>query len=298
YTITATNNDLTLTYPVIVEDTLVPELTYYSHVASQGTFDSATGIWDVGDLGPGASAVLTLQARIAEGTAGTVLNNSARIENALGIGTDSRPTNDVARADVSVRGGGTSEGGAAGVAGALGLPSLSAFDPALSKVGQLQPGGIGLTGEKITWTINITNNGTATAYNVPLVDTVESEMRVDSADISKGSVAINGQTVSFTIPSLAPGETVTAHIYTTVLTSPLDGLFTNEASIIVPDGAGGAMVLANVKANVSGVGTLPSTGYPPDEQSGFNPWWVIILAAALLLVLTLGKVVVNRRTNI
>ena len=59
------------------------------------------------------------------------------------------------------------------VATALGL-----FDPALSKVGVLQPGGIGLPGEQLTWTITLTNTGTGTATNIPVVDTLPDALRI------------------------------------------------------------------------------------------------------------------------
>lgn len=144
-----------------------------------------------------------------------------------------------------------------------GMPSLSLFDPALSKVGVLQPGGIGLPGEQLTWTITLTNTGTGTGTNIPVVDTLPDALRIDSATTSKGTVTISGQTVTFLIDSIAPGETVEMQIVTTVLTSPLDGLFINEAVIAVPDGTGGTTILDRARATVSGVSALPSTGYPP-----------------------------------
>jgi uncharacterized repeat protein (TIGR01451 family) len=239
-------------------------------------------------------ATLEIRANPAVGTAGQTITNTATIEGTLGTTAlrvaDAVPADNTASATLTVAGG--TSGGGTGAAGALGLADLSLFDPALSKVGVLSAGGIGLPGEQITWTLSLTNNGTATAYNVPLSDTIRSEMRVDSADISKGSVAINGQTVSFTIPSIAPGETVTAHIYTTVLSSPLDGLFTNEAILKVGD-----TILASAQASVSGVGVLPSTGYPPKEATGPNPWLLASIAAVLALVLTLGGMMIRRRTN-
>jgi len=96
-----------------------------------------------------------------------------------------------------------------------------------------------------------------------VVDTLSDALRIDSATTSKGTVTISGQTVTFLIDSIAPGETVEMQIVTTVLTSPLDGVFTNEAVIAVPDGAGGTVILDRAQATVPGVSVLPSTGYPP-----------------------------------
>src|SRR5262249_19022128 len=95
--------------------------------------------------------------------------------------------------------------------------SIGIFDPAISKVAVLQPGGFGFKGEKITWTITIVNNGSAAGNNVIVTDAIQPELHVDGADTGKGTFNINGQTVTFTIGTLNPGETVTMHIYTTVI---------------------------------------------------------------------------------
>lgn len=298
YTITATNNDPDQAVNAVVQDVLPEGIAYISHTASQGTYDPATGEWDLGLLAAGGTATLEIRANPKIGTAGQTITNTATIEGSLEVSArvaDADPSDNTASAAITVAGGagtGTGESGATGAAGALGLADLSLFDPALSKIGVLPAGGLGLPGEKLTWTITLTNNGTATAYDVPLEDTIRPELRVDGADISKGSVVINGQTVSFTIPSIAPGETITAHIYTTVLSSPLDGVFTNEVFLKVGD-----TLLASAKAAVSGVGVLPSTGYEPKEEAGLNPWLIASAIAALAFVLTLGGALIRRRMN-
>ncbi len=256
YTITATNNDADYPVTATVEDLLPADLQYVSHSASQGTYDHITGEWAVGGLLPSGSATLEITAYPREGTNGQTITNTATITGSAG--EDSNPADNSDAVDILVGGPGAEPGG-----GLAGAPALSLFDPALSKVGVLQPGDIGLPGEQITWTITLTNNGTATATDVPVVDTLPDALRVDSATTSKGTVTIVGQTVTFLIDSIAPGETVQMQIVTTVLTSPLDGLFVNEAIIAVPDGAGGTTILARAQATVAGVSVLPSTGYPP-----------------------------------
>ena len=248
YTITAINNDPLQPVAATVEDLLPDGMAYLSHVASQGSYSEISGQWVIGALPPAGSATLQIRAYPEVGTAGKTITNTATITGS--VGTDTNPADNTASATLTVSGPG-------------GAPLLSLFDPGLSKVGVLQPGGIGLPGEQITWTILLTNNGTGTATNIPVVDTLPDGLRIDSATTSRGTVNISGQTVTFTIDSIGPGETVEMQIVTTVISSPLDGQFVNEAIIPVPDGAGGTIILDRAQATVSGVSVLPSTGYPP-----------------------------------
>jgi uncharacterized repeat protein (TIGR01451 family) len=256
YTITAINNSPDYPVTATVQDLLPADLQVVSHSASQGTYDPISGEWAVGDVLPGGSATLEISAYPREGTHGQTITNTATITGSAG--EDTNPADNSASVDILVGGPPGEPGDGLAGAAALGL-----FDPALSKVGVLQAGEIGLPGEQLTWTITLTNTGTATATDVPVVDTLPATLRVDSATTSKGTVTIAGQTVTFLIDSIAPGETVQMQIVTTVISSPLDGLFVNEAIIAVPDGAGGTTILARARATVAGVSVLPSTGYPP-----------------------------------
>lgn len=85
FTITVTNQGPDDAEGVVVSDVLPSGLTYAGHSASRGTYDAATGRWNVGDLADDASATLTLRATVDPGTAGRTLTNTARL-------TDSTPT--------------------------------------------------------------------------------------------------------------------------------------------------------------------------------------------------------------
>ena len=165
-----------------------------------------------------------------------------------------------------------------------GEPSISVFDPGVSKVGALPAGGIGLPGESLAWTITVTNNGTGAGSNVLITDTVRSEMRVDGADTPRGTFSISGQTVTFLIPWINPGETVTLHVYTTVITSPLAGSFTNDVTLS-GTGADGTAVATSATGSVLSATSLPSTGYPPADDS---PSSSLPLAGWVALIGVLG----------
>ncbi|MBK9748928.1 MAG: isopeptide-forming domain-containing fimbrial protein [Chloroflexi bacterium] len=111
-------------------------------------------------------------------------------------------------------------------------PEINVFDPALSKLGYLPAGSIGLTGEELHWLTTVTNNGNAAGANVVIVDNVRPELRIDAVQVASGSsYTINGQQVRVTIPTLLPGERQDFTIVTTVLTSPRSGTINNTVQI-------------------------------------------------------------------
>jgi len=172
-----------------------------------------------------------------------------------------------------------------------GAPVVLVFDPAISKVGVLEDGGVGLPGEKLTWILTIINVGNTPGTDVVIADTVPSQLRVDAAAIDYGTYSLSGQTVTFYIPVLNPGQTVMAYIYTTVLSSPLSVDNTVTISGMGPDGL---VQSDSASAHVEGVGSLPNTGYPPSEPEptpaaprSALPW---VLGSTLLVGLALAGI--------
>ncbi|MDM8008999.1 MAG: SdrD B-like domain-containing protein [Phycisphaerae bacterium] len=177
------------------------------------------------------------------------------------------------------------------------VPGLLVFDPALSKVGFLQEGGLGLPGEKLTWEFTIVNIGAAAGTDVVITDTIVPELRIDGAATETGTYSISGQTVTFNIPLLNPGQTVRAYIYTTVLQSPLN---VNNTVTLSGLGPNAAAVTRSAQARVIGVSTLPNTGYALAEENeakpSRGPLWI---AAGLLggTLLSLGLIGRRLRRN-
>ncbi|HRF98905.1 MAG TPA: hypothetical protein PLZ51_27030, partial [Aggregatilineales bacterium] len=66
-------------------------------------------------------------------------------------------------------------------------PNISVFDPAISKIGVLLPGDLGVTGERLDWVVTVTNIGNATGNNVVVTDTLRSELRVEGVVTTKGT---------------------------------------------------------------------------------------------------------------
>jgi hypothetical protein len=167
---------------------------------------------------------------------------------------------------------------------------IRVFDPAVSKLGVLQPGGIGLPGEKLTWTITATNSGGTPGYNVKVTDPVIAALKITGADTSQGTFAIVGQMVTFDLGTLMPGQTVTMHVYTVVVGSPSQAIFTNMTCLT----ASGVGPKCTNAPEIPGISKLPSTGYPQP-----NVWPLIALSAGALFILSLGGlgVIARRRAR-
>jgi uncharacterized repeat protein (TIGR01451 family) len=90
YTITVRNDGPSDTTGVVVREQTPAGLEYVSHTVTRGTYDPATGLWQIGALNNGESVILTLRARVA---AATQLTNVAEISASDLPDPDSTPGN-------------------------------------------------------------------------------------------------------------------------------------------------------------------------------------------------------------
>ncbi len=101
YTIGLTNNGPDSATGVVLTDTLPVDLTYSTSSATQGSYDSASGAWTVGDLALNGVATLTLITTVNSGTLGKTIVNS--IDGLASNEQDSNPANDTASASIRVK---------------------------------------------------------------------------------------------------------------------------------------------------------------------------------------------------
>lgn len=293
YTITLTNYGYADALDVILVDTLLPHLRLV--IGSVTVSDPAALITQdanltvrIASIAPGASVIITFDAQInphLDRPVTSVANQGV----VSGSNFADEPTDDPATpADddptiVPVEHGPEVVG-----------PQIGYFDPALSKIGALEEGQLGLPGEHLTWVLTITNKGNGPGFNVRITDHMPAELRIDSVTFAGGTYTIEGQTIIFALDQLDPGQTLTATIHTTVLRSPLDGTLINTADL---DGTGADGVVRRVAASaeVRVVSTLPSTGYPPVDTARSARVWAMFAAA--LAALSAGAVIwrVRRR---
>src|SRR5262249_38493084 len=160
---------------VQVSDLLPAGLAFVSATPSQGTYDSAAGLWSVGDLANSAAATLQIQATVNSPAAQT---NTARVSHAHQFDPD--PGNNTSSATAT--------------------PQQA--DLAVGKsVSDATPN----VGDTIPSPIRVTNNGPDTATGVVVSDTLPPQVQARSSSASQGSY--DPATGTWAVGTLAVGET-------------------------------------------------------------------------------------------
>ncbi|MFA6603821.1 MAG: hypothetical protein WCT10_03170, partial [Patescibacteria group bacterium] len=93
------SNDGQVAYGVQVRDLLPAGLTYVSHVATQGTYDQTTGLWNVGTVIPSTSPRLSITASVGAQFLGMDIVNAVEVVATSATDPDSTPGNGIASED-------------------------------------------------------------------------------------------------------------------------------------------------------------------------------------------------------
>jgi uncharacterized repeat protein (TIGR01451 family) len=105
YTVSVTNNGDSDATSVSLEDVLPPGITYSSHTASVGSYDTPSdpspGLWNIGSLANGSTATLTITVIGDQVTTDTVVKNET--SNLLLDQGDPNSANDLASIDVTIK---------------------------------------------------------------------------------------------------------------------------------------------------------------------------------------------------
>ena len=202
FAIVVTNAGPTRAYGVNISDALPAGLAYVSHVASQGTYSTNTGVWTVGDLDVDASARLDLSARAEPGTAGLRITNVAQI--ASMSPADSAPGNNVASQAVRV----------------------FSVDLALQKIANTTNPWVGGT---VEYALSVTNLGVNEATGVVISEHLTNGLSYAGHYASTGSY--DSGAGLWTIPSLPAGGGATLRLTANVATNTDGRSITNIAVI-------------------------------------------------------------------
>ena len=129
-------------------------------------------------------------------------------------------------------------------------------------------------GDTVRWIIAVSNPNSQTLTNVSFTDPVPAQLEITGTqiDTNRGTVVVNGQTVTYSVDMMNPNETINVTIITRIrpdTTTPFN--ITNVASL-TGDGSASATVLSPV--------TLPSTGE--------EPWWRTPMLITLAVIVGLG----------
>jgi uncharacterized repeat protein (TIGR01451 family) len=176
-----------------VTDQLPAGLAYGSSSATQGSYDNTTGIWTVGTLANGASAILTITATV---TTSGAFTNIAQVSAADQFDPDSTPNNNVPTEDDQDR-----------VVITASLPRRLTADLQVTKLARPQHA---VVGQLVTFTIVVTNVGPDVATNVGLTDHLPTGLRFVSSHATQGSY--QSATGNWAIGTLDSGASATLRI--------------------------------------------------------------------------------------
>ena len=203
FTVTVVNNGPATATGVTVSDPLPAGLVFVSATPSHGSYSAATGAWDVGTLTNGESATLTLVATVGQGTGDQTLENVATAPQLTEQNDD--PSNNQASALVAV--------------------GRRVADIGVTKVADQAEV---REGEKVVFTISVTNHGPDRAEKIVVTDRLPPGLEFVSADLG-----YNPSTGEWTIPSLAPGALARLTITAVVAEGFAGETLTNTATAAV-----------------------------------------------------------------
>ncbi|AUB56375.1 hypothetical protein BK007_10350 [Methanobacterium subterraneum] len=249
YTITATNNGPDTATDVLVTDILPAGLTFNSYTASQGTYNSATGIWNVGTLASGASAVLQLFVTPTASVAGTTVINTANTTGQL-------------------------------VTATVVIPATPVANVVLTKTASnLAPN----VGQQFSYTITTTNNGPDTATDVLVTDILPAGLTFNSYTASQGTY--NSATGIWNVGTLASGASAVLQLFITPTASVAGTTVINTANttgqlvtatVVIPATPVANVVLTKTASNLApNVGqqfsyTITTTNNGPSTATGIQ----------------------------
>jgi uncharacterized repeat protein (TIGR01451 family) len=206
YTVGLDNNTSFDATGIQVTDVLPSGVTFVSASATQGAYDSGSGIWDIGTVGAGMTVRLTINARVDVGTLGMTITNTADIS--AGDQGDPLPANNTASADITV----------------------TTADLAVSKRVADSTRNVGQT---TTYVVTVTNNMSVPATGVQITDLLPSGVDFVSANPQQGTY--DNVSGIWNIGSITANSLVELRIVVRVNVSASGTTVTNSATIAAAD---------------------------------------------------------------
>lgn len=196
FTIVVTNNGPSNATGVSVQDLLPNGYTFVSYTSTGGTYNSASGVWNIGNIIANNNKTLTITATVNQ--TGDYLNTAT----VNGNETDTNTTNN---------------------SSSVGTVPNNVSDLAVTKS---VSDGTPLVGSQITFTVTVTNNGPSNAQEVEINDVVPSGYTYVSSTATNGFY--NASTGIWDIGNLSNGNVASLDMIVTVNNS---GNYTNTATV-------------------------------------------------------------------
>ena len=192
FQIVVSNNGADQATGVSLVDQLPAGITFTGSSVTQGTYNAATGLWNIGTINDGADAIITLTGTVDVGQGGNTITNITTA--ATGDQIDPTTAGDDLEESVTVDNN----------ADLVTVKTLTSGNPTP------------LEGDVVTYEIEVTNNGTAQATNVSLTDLLPAGLTATAGNGAITQGTYDADTGLFNIGTLNIGETATLTIEGTV----------------------------------------------------------------------------------
>ena len=206
YTVNLTNNGPANATGAVVYEDLPQNVTYVSSSTNQGSYDSSSGNWTIGNVTNGAGAKLTITVTVNMGTGALGIDNVVAM--AYADQPDSNLNNNDATANVKVNG------------ADLGL--TNGEDNTSPSVG-----------DTVTFTVTLTNNGPLDDTGIIVTDIVPAGLTYSSSVADQGTYSAT--TGIWTVGSVANTGTATLTLKVTVNSGMATQKITSTAKITHSD---------------------------------------------------------------
>ena len=213
FEIEVTNNGSAQATNVSLTDLLPPGLTATGNngTVTQGVYNATTGVWTIGTLADGATAILTLEGTVDVGQSGNTITNTTTA--AAGDQNDPDTIGDDLEEEVNVE----------GDANLVTVKTLASGDS------------IPAEGDVVTFEIEVTNNGAAQATNVSLTDLLPPGLTATGNNGTVTQGTYNAATGLWSIGTLANGSTATLTLEGTVDVGEGGNTITNTTTAAAGD---------------------------------------------------------------
>jgi large repetitive protein len=170
---------------VKARDQLPAGLQYLSSTVSQGSYNAATGMWDVGTINNAANATLTIRAKVLSASAG---QNVAEVTSSAQFDPNSVPNNSQAAENDQ---------------------SIAQFAPQVSNLAVQKSANVlnPVPAQAFAYSIKVTNNGPDAATNVSVSEALPAGIAFTSANATQG--AYDAATGLWPVGTLANGASAT-----------------------------------------------------------------------------------------
>ena len=251
FQIDVTNNGAAQATNVSLTDSLPAGITFTASTVSQGTYDAASGLFDIGTLNVGQTATITLTGTVEVGEGGNTITNVTTA--ATGDQVDPSTVGDDLEESIDVVDNTTD---------LVTVKTLASGDASPDE------------GDVVTFEITVTNDGPADATNVDLTDLIPAGLTAtaNNGGITQGSY--DAATGNWTIGTLVNGAAATLTIEGTVDAGQSGSTITNTTTAATGDQVDPSTVGDDLEESVAvgipaadlvTVKTLASGDATPDE---------------------------------